>query len=281
MLVKGNNIYIRQSWLGDAMMCLERSRLAIVQPEWSVGSDATILGTGVHTGIETYINSNGSVSLKDMQDEMRVNINTSTEKFKWNAMKTYEEMFDMGDKLLTAWWRDIRPEVPLGGLVEHKFTVPVGAINVDNQPFILHYSGTMDYVAPDGTVWDWKTAGRKYSQMEKQKQSIQASVYASAVVKLGLASEYPVTFNFGVMTKTSRPEGQIVSVKRTAQHATWLETQTRNIVASALRMGQENSWPQVDQHFLCSDKWCPWWSICKGSHISDLDNTATTTKEIQ
>jgi len=278
MLIKDNNIYVRQSWLGDAMMCLERSRLAIVQPEWSIGSDATMLGTGVHAGIETYINSNGSATLKEMQDEMRVTVNTSEEKFKWNSMQTYDEIFNMGDKLLKAWWDDIRPSVPLGGLVEHKFTVPVGTVNVNDKLYIINYSGTMDYVTPDGTIWDWKTAGRKYSFAEKQKQSIQASVYASASVKLGLASQFPVTFNFGVMVKSSKPEGQILSIQRTAQHASWLETQTRNIVASALRMGQENTWPQVDQHFLCSDKWCPWWSICKGSHVSDLDNTATTTK---
>lgn len=275
MLVKDNNIYVRQSWLGDAMMCLERSRLAIVQPQWSIGSDATILGTGVHTGIESYITSGGTSTLADMQSELRICINTSEEKFKWNSMKTYEEIFAMGDKLLEAWYRDIRPMVPLGGLVEHKFTVPMGTINVNDQQYVIHFSGTMDYVAPDGVIWDWKTAGRKYSFNEKQQQSIQASVYANAAVKLGLTASFPVTFNFGVMTKTSKPEGQVLSVQRTAQHATWLETQTRNIVASALRMGQDNPWPQVDQHFLCSNKWCPWWSICKGSHISDLDNTAT------
>ncbi len=278
MLIKDNNIYVRQSWLGDAMMCLERSRLAITQPEWNIGSDATMLGTGVHSGIETYINSGGTASLIDMQSTMRVTINSSEEKFKWNSMQTYDEIFNMGDKLLDAWWRDIRPHVTLGGLVEHKFTVPVGTIEVDNKMYVINYSGTMDYVAPDGVIWDWKTAQRKYSLAEKQKQSIQASLYASASVKLGLVPQFPVTFNFGVMTKTSKPEGQILGVQRTAQHSTWLETQTRNLVASALRMGQDNTWPQVDQHFLCSEKWCPWWSICKGSHISDLDNTTTTTK---
>lgn len=278
MLIRDNNLYVRQSWLNDAMMCPERARFAVVQPEWSVGSDATMLGTGVHAGIESYINSGGDASLNAMRDEMRININSSEEKFKWNSLKSYEEMFEVGDKLLKAWWDDIRPHVVLGGLVEQKFTVPVGAMNVDNKPYILHFSGTIDYVDPDGVIWDWKTAGRKYSQSEKQRQSIQASVYATAVVRLGLAQQFPVTFKFGVMTKTAKPEGQIVEVVRTNAHATWIETQARNIAASALRMGYEHSWPQVDQHNLCSEKWCPWWSICKGSHISDLDNNNNTGK---
>jgi hypothetical protein len=276
MFIKENNIYVRQSWLGDALMCMERSRLAFMQPDWSIGSDATILGTGVHAGIESYIKSDGQVSLDEMKNEMRFNINSSEERFKWNTLQTYEDMFRVGDGLLKAWWDDIRKHVLLGGVVEQKFTVPVGTLNVDSKMYVLHYSGTMDYVDPEGTIWDWKTAGRKYSQSEKQKMSVQASVYSSAAVKLGLAPDFPVRFIFGVMTKTSKPEGQIVEVVRTNAHATWLETQTRNIVASALRLGQDNTWPQVDQHNLCSEKWCPWWSICKGAHISALDNNPTT-----
>lgn len=272
MFVKDNNIYVRQSWLNDAMLCPERSRLAFTQPDWNIGSDATMLGTGVHSGIESYILSGGSDTLDSMKMEMRVAINSSEEKFKWNTLKTYDEMFKVGDGLLEAWWRDIRPHVTLGGLVEQKFSVPIGTVNVNNTTYVLHFNGTMDYVDPDGNVWDWKTAGRKYNQYEKQRQSIQASVYTNAVVRLGLAQDFPVSFKFGVMTKTAKPEGQIVEVVRTSAHATWVETQARNIVASALRMGHENPWPQVDQHNLCSEKWCPWWSICKGSHISDLDN---------
>lgn len=278
MFIKDNNIYVRQSWLGDALMCSERSRLAIVQPDWSIGSDATMLGTGVHAGIESYINSGGRATLTDMKEEMRININSSEEKFKWNTLHSYEEMFQVGDKLLKAWWNDIRPEVPLGGLVEQKFTVPVCSMNIDGKTYILHYSGTIDYVEPSGNIWDWKTAGRKYSQAEKQKQSVQASIYSTAVVKMGLAEGFPVSFKFGVMTKTANPEGQIVEVTRTSAHASWIETQARNIVASALRMGLDNTWPQVDQHNLCSEKWCPWWSICKGAHISALDNNNPNNK---
>jgi len=278
MLIKENNIYVRQSWLGDALMCMERGRLVMNEPTWSIGSDATMLGTGVHSAIELYINNNGGVSLDDMKDEMRINVNSSEEKFKWTSMSCYEDIFTMGDKLVKAWWDDIRKLVPLGGVVEQKFTVPIGMLDVDNKKYFLHYSGTMDYVAPDGVIWDWKTAARKYSQLDKQKHSVQASVYAVAAVKLGLSPGFPVNFNFGVMTKAAKSDGQIITVQRTAAHSKWIETQTRNIVASALRMGQGNPWPQVDQHNLCSERWCSWWSICKGAHISELDNTWKETK---
>jgi hypothetical protein len=270
--IEGNDIYIRQSWLGDALICMERGRLTITQPNWRVGSDSTVLGTACHSGIEHYIDNGGDVSLNDMREAMVQSIRTNEETFKWTAMKDEDDMIRYGDAMLGAWWRDIRPDVALGGLVEHNFTVAVTKFIVDNTEYALHYTGTMDYIAPDGTIWDWKTANRKYFQGEKQRQSIQASVYSTAAVSLGLVPAFPVSFKFGVMLRKDKSEGQIVEVRRTEAHSSWLETQTKNIVSSALRLGQDNPWLQVDQHNLCSEQWCPWWSICKGAHLGEHEN---------
>jgi len=35
-------IFVRQSWLNDAVTCAERSRLGMVKPEMRTGSDATM-----------------------------------------------------------------------------------------------------------------------------------------------------------------------------------------------------------------------------------------------
>jgi hypothetical protein len=45
-------IYVRQSWLGDMAICPERARLGHVRPDLRTGSDATIIGTALHAGIE-------------------------------------------------------------------------------------------------------------------------------------------------------------------------------------------------------------------------------------
>lgn len=279
MKIENNNIYVRQSWLGDALLCMERGRLTMVQPEWRIGSDATVLGTACHAGIEHYIENGGDVSLNDMRNVMVNSIETNKEPFKWTSIKDEEAMVKFGDAMLGAWWRDIRPHVALGGLVEHNFNVEMADIVVNDTQYKIHYSGTMDYVAPDGIIWDWKTANRKYFQGEKQRQSIQASVYSTAAVKLGLVPAFPVQFNFGVMLRRDKSEGQIVEVRRTESHSNWLATQTRNIVSSALRLGQENPWLQVDQHNLCSEQWCPWWSICKGAHLGEHENRWVPTEE--
>ena len=48
-------IYVRQSWLNDVMLCPERARLGTLFPLSRQGSDATIIGTAVHHGIETLL----------------------------------------------------------------------------------------------------------------------------------------------------------------------------------------------------------------------------------
>jgi hypothetical protein len=53
-------VYVRQSWLGDMAICPERARLGVVRPEFRSGSDATIIGTAIHTGIEAVLNGTTS-----------------------------------------------------------------------------------------------------------------------------------------------------------------------------------------------------------------------------
>lgn len=264
-------VYVRQSWLGDMMICMERGRLAEVKPEFRTGSDATIMGTAVHYGIEQVLSGAVAPTLIDEVAIEHLRQLMGTEKWKQTNIKS-EDMVPHTGAMANAWLDQISPEVEFGGKIEQNFAVPTGrSVQVDMENvYEMWFSGTMDYVAPNGILWDWKTAARKYSQGEKQKQSIQASVYAFASQALGYA-EWDVQFNFGVMTRSAKSQGQIVSVQRTKAHGDWVVEQATSTVTSALRMGHDLSWPKNDQHFLCSDKWCPWWSVCKGAHVSDVE----------
>ena len=53
-------IFIRQSWLGDMTICPERARLGQIRPEFRTGSDATIIGTSLHAGIESVLDGRSS-----------------------------------------------------------------------------------------------------------------------------------------------------------------------------------------------------------------------------
>jgi len=278
-----DRIYIRQSWLGDALMCPERARLSALHPELRKYNDSAAMGTSVHTAIEEILNENcdpqeasdraveafDKIRFDLAQEGKQLNI-TNTEPRNWHKHVA---------SMAQAWVRDIYPEVPRGGKTEFQFSTQVGMVE-RVQPaedgsthHELHFEGTMDYIC-DGQIFDWKTAARKYYQSEKQNQNIQSSIYAKAAVELGLA-EYPVTFGFGVMIRNASSTAQIVTVERTKGHGSWIVAQASAIATMVLTMEKNSptsSWLINDQHFLCSQRWCPVWSLCKGRHISD-DNS--------
>ena len=263
-------VYVRQSWLGDALMCMQRGKFQITHPEFRTGSDATIMGTAVHAAIERVLV--GDLDPTKIATVAQESLQALMEEDNWKQTNIKPEtMMPHTGLMAETWVREIMPHVLLGGQVEYKFAVPTTAtVQSGNDLYTIWFEGTMDYLSPDGVLWDWKTSSRKYSQSEKQKQNVQSSVYAYAAVQNEL-SHFPVTFNFGVMTRATNSQGQIVPVQRTEAHGQWIVKQTASIVQSAMRIGNESNWPINDQHFLCSQSWCSWWSICKGSHVSDVE----------
>jgi len=274
----GTRIYVRQSWLGDALMCPERARLIALHPESRKENDSAMMGTAVHAGIEAVLR--GEISPVNIDDfavsafrvaetqlliqAKKINI-TNTDPRNWDKHIA---------SMANAWVKDIMPSVPEGGDCEWKFSAKVADVVDGIFPYELWFEGTMDYFHPQ-SIWDWKTAARKYYQAEKQNQNIQSAVYAKAATSLGLM-DYDVTFNFGVMIRNASSTGQIVPVVRTAQHGEWIVEQTKTLVNNLLIINNSQPstrWLANDQHFLCSQRWCPVWSKCKGSYItSETDN---------
>jgi hypothetical protein len=267
---ENKRIYVRQSWLGDALMCMQRGRFQITHPEFRTGSDATIMGTAVHTAIERVLV--GDVDPKDIGSVAISAVQALQQEDNWKQTNIKPETIEPHTGIMAETWvREIMPHVMFGGQVEYKFKVPTNSfVQVGNDVYEMWFEGTMDYLSPDGVLWDWKTSSRKYSQVEKQKQNIQSSVYAFAACYNEL-STFPVQFNFGVMTRATNSQGQVVPVQRTSAHGSWVVKQAASLVQSAVRMGQEINWPINDQHFLCSEAWCSWWSVCKGAHVSDVE----------
>lgn len=272
-IAEDGKIWVRQSWLNDVMICPERSRLGVIMPEWRTGSDATHIGTAVHRGIEHHLKGGdncGAVALEELERLI------AEEPFRVNSTNGVEHMREYVASLMDTFFSDIAPQVEIGGRVEQTFGVKLYDTDDTSKPFDCQTSvwlgGTIDYIEPNGVIWDWKTAARKYSQGEKQRQSIQASAYVLASVENGWTTDFPVRFNYGVMTRTTKSVGQIVPVVRTQQHVDWFKHQVQSVVQSCLSLGLDNQWIVNDQHGLCSEKWCPYWSICKGSRLSDIDN---------
>ena len=264
-------VYVRQSWLKDMLLCPDRARFSVTKPEFRTQNDSAAIGTAVHAGIEAVLSNSCSVAdapevsllrFKQMEDEGINHTNVSPESWHSHVVG-----------LTQAWVKDIKPHVPTGGQTEVPFGVPTGQYVNDYE---LWFEGTMDYLHEDG-IWDWKTAARKYSIMEKQNQDIQASIYTLAGNKLGVLHGDSV-FKFGVMIRVANAYGQIVSVNRTKAHSEFVTKQALSAVAYGFAMTSntgiptDERWLINDQHYLCSQRWCSWWSVCKGAHISESDN---------
>jgi hypothetical protein len=282
----GAKIFVRQSWLNDALMCPERARLTELHPEMRRENDSALMGTAVHAGIEQVLNNGLPASdigefcvgwfrskKAELEAEGRGVTITNTDPKNWNTHIS---------SMANAWVKDILPFVPAGGQTEAQFCVAVARIENSLFESLLHpsgsyelfFEGTADYVHASG-IWDWKTAARKYYEAEKQSQNIQSAVYATAFTKLGVV-DYAVNFNFGVMIRNASSTGQIVNVTRTERHADWIVNQATSLVNSVLlarRYLPNQRQIMNDQHHLCSERWCPVWSKCKGSILSDTTDT--------
>lgn len=267
---ENKRVLVRQSWLGDYILCPQRARYGLALPSMRRGSDATAIGTGVHAGIESVLNGTAgtyeefhevvvsSVAVEMDKDIKRTEISADPEK-----------MNTCVSAMATAWWDEIRPLVPMGGMTEYKFQSPTGMFAKDGTE--IWFEGTIDYVAPDGSLWDWKTASRAYYAKEKHKQSHQASVYVDACRTLGLVpdGDAPTPFRFGVMVRQVTPKAQIVTVERGREQIEWIRRQTRSCVDSAMGAWGTTDWAMNDTSALCSSKWCDYWSLCKGAHWTD------------
>lgn len=266
------DVYVRQSWLNDAVACAERGRQQMLRPSWSLPNELTVLGTAVHSAIEALLTQqqHRRPDRAMVDDSKAVAQRRLTELFaepmRW-VRHTEDKVRSWANDLFCDWYEQIYPKVGTVRHLEHGFEFKLDTFVMDNKKITVYGVGTVDCVADE--LWDWKTAGKKYSQREKQQTAIQPTMYAAAAVAQGLA-EWPVRFNYGVMVRDGGP--QMVTVVRTVSHVEWLIAQIRPLVRQAVT-DQFHPWPRNDTHFLCSETWCPWWSICKGAFLAPSDNT--------
>lgn len=262
------DVFVRQSWINDAISCPERGRNAIVRPDWSLPNEMTVLGTAVHAGIEHALTNRGSATLADATEVAQTTLTgLFDEPLKWVRMSANEVRWHVDD-LIGKWFTTIEPQVAEVIAVEWSFTFVLDEFMLGERTVRVHGEGTADCVTADG-LWDWKTSGKPYQQRDKQSSAVQPTMYGAAAVA-HKHLEWPVTFRYGVMVRRGKP--QVVPVTRSVAHANWLVQLVRPFIRQAVNGGVEYPWIRNDTHYLCNETWCPWWSVCKGAHIAPSDN---------
>ena len=273
MVVDENgDIWFRQSWLDTANRCNERGRLALVFPE-ETSNDAAAVGTCTHAAIQAVLDK--TLQPEDAPEwvyEYGLN-HCATEPIRWVSYTLPSQVADHAVRCTTAFVRELLPHIEPGGQTEVAFKVPL----FEWRDHTVGITGTVDYVPPVDPLHDWKTSSRKFDQRIKQRTAIQPTVYATAAVHgaFGRPFEWPVVFRYGVMIRgREKATTQLFDVQRTHGHEGWLIDQMRTYLNLAHALGvTEATWPRDEDHFLCNETWCPWWSMCKGARLTtDQDN---------
>lgn len=254
------NVSVRQSWLMSARDCMERSRWSLLAD--SVSSDVAAIGTAVHAGAESAC-TNPTATEDDVVAASLEKWDSISADVRWTK---YDDVSAKGEvaRLARSWNMNLRKHVTSPRYVEQEFSVPFDSFAWGDKTVNVTLTGTVDLVQFD-SLWDWKTASKQFSWRDRQSDSIQASVYATAASRLGWL-QYPIPFSFGVLIRGTA-KSQVVTVHRDARHEEWLKRQVRSLVGVALAVGTDVMWPTNDSGGLCAPQWCDAWANCKGAHL--------------
>lgn len=257
----------RQSSMKELDICTERARLTMTGQMPKDDSDAASAGTAVHHGIDVFLGvllDDGEVMPLDLVSELAQDFFgelMSGPDFRWVKFKEGGARAFI-DKALAAWYDDVRPtltprasEVNFGPLILH-----------EDDERIIEVTGSIDYLDALG-LKDWKTSGRAWEAWEHERWDVQPSVYTWAAHTLGLIepdADGRFPFEFVVFVNGQRVHVQRVTVYRHSGDWAWLIERCLGI--ATLIEANVPEWPKNDNHALCSPKWCPAWSMCKGKH---------------
>ena len=278
----------RQSWVGTYMDCPERARREAYGLTVRTENDAACVGTAFHAAVEQAIILKGNdgilLSVDDMITEFDyqwitlrrelAEAGTPIQFVKRSPEGCAKYGHRMAERFATSTLPMLNPwatEVPFGPIVIHQ----------DEQRSI-RITGSVDYIDKVLGIIDWKSAGREYVAWEKKRWAIQPTFYVPGMNRHwngkmrspfdGSTYDGPLnTFTYAVYPdRLNPPEPQMLTVERTVDWDSWLVDQLKPIAEQleATELKFLSEWPKRDQHALCSAKWCPNWSDCKGKHVN-------------
>lgn len=277
-------IRIRQSWFDTATTCAERGRLDSFEPI-RIEGDAAMAGTGMHAAVQAFLD--GLIDMAEMEQFAGAYVRKAAAEgvegddgvftpITYQKFDGPEELAYHAMNCTRGWIQDIYPILSQRGELVGDSEVRFEFEAFTYRDWTIIFQGTVDWVPHFGnSLWDWKSSASDYKQKDKQRNAPQPTVYAAAAVNGCFGREFtlPLDFHYGIaMRLKTKARGQHITVRRDQSHIDWLYRRTRSLVDLFLDVGPDRSWPVDEEHFLCSKKWCPWYSQCRGSYISVDDD---------
>ncbi len=254
-------IRLRQSWINTFLSCPEKARQERYKLVKQKESSDLLRGNAVHAALEFAGGSPSVVELEDLHQLAEDYVHTySSEVEVWRH--EYDKLLDTVMANISVWYSELyipgadRAEDPLlpAVSVEEPFEKSLGTRGNIN----LILTGTADWVAEDGVIWDWKNPSRFYEPWEKKRWDIQSHAYCYALDK--------TEFKLCVL---ANGQLQIIEIERTEQHKNAFLELCWSMVPTI--MSDAETWPQNWEGYHCSPLWCPVWQAgkCRGEHLGE------------
>jgi len=246
--------WVRQSSIKTSDMCMERFRNDIYGVQKEVQKDAAALGTACHAAAEDalYAKQRGNVySLASTIDAFKYHWHEEEEPAieEWQSYRP-DLAAQAGEERITSWYNEVYPDLQ-PSLIEHTFD----KILIEDDERVVHLTGTIDLVEED-RLWDWKFPKRDYARdaWQYERWDVQSIAYCYAM-------DIP-DFSYAIM----HPKGVgRIDLVRDESHVDWLRQKVLAL-CQYVEKSPPPPWVLGDNGWWCSEKWCPSWTQCKGSH---------------
>jgi hypothetical protein len=241
------------------LSCPENFRRKYIAKEPTITTPALVFGSAFHDTVEQYLVGTRDLDSGTITDIWQRTWAAQLERepnCDWGA-DTPEQYHNDGIRLLSA------PDVirmidgirlrsdDNGPMVERKLTLTVPGVPV---PII----GYMDIMTADGIPGDFKTSAYSWSQ-DKARGELQPAFYLAALNQMG-HSVPGLRFRHYVVTKGKQPKAQVLEHQRTWDEILWLY----ELIQGVWNAIEKEVYPLNPSSWLCSPKYCSFWSGCRG-----------------
>ena len=261
-------ISFSQSALGTYLVCPQQLGFELAgTPVGITSSDATELGTALHTAIECTMDPqrlpSEHGSAYDYAREWLVT-QAETGQFLWKKSKTLPTLLNHFDACWSAFCTEVFPKLGAPLSIERTFDVPLVTAPDGT---LIRLKGTWDYEDTNLGLLDGKTAGREWDR-GKHRGRIQTAAYTYAWAMFDRPDVWnsdPVDFTYVVHIKGARPSSvQMLTDSAGPPEWRWLQHLALRVYDN---MGTD-VWALNDTTPLCSELWCDFWSHCKGAVLA-------------
>lgn len=254
--------HLSYSSIQTFLTCSENWRRKYIAKEPVMSTPALVFGSAIHQTIETQIlNRHEMIDTDALTTFSGVWASKveSEPNCDWGA-DTPEEYYNDGIRILSSpdvkrLIDSVRPMVDdEGPFIERKIELQVPGVPI---PIV----GYIDIMTSDGVPGDFKTSSRAWDS-DKAHNELQPLFYLAALNQIGI--DVPgLRFRHYVITKTKKPQVQVLETSRKWDEVFWLLDMIGNVWAAI----ESESFVPNPGAWLCSAKYCSFYQKCRGKGL--------------